>query len=193
MTYDELITDICSQVGDPDKDTYESRAKDLLQSAISSLVAQKQYTLSELPGFVKKKSNLALSTTAVDISAYNIIEIINIVPKYDVTYATNPWYIKLIQLNDNNLGGIYSNIEQRPTKEDVLVVRYGDYLQAIINVTASNFSAPTDVYMFYLEDPDILSSYTGGDSVLDDFRMSFIQRAKLLAIQMLKAEDEINN
>jgi len=189
-----IITDICSQLGDPNEDTYGTRAKDHLQAAISQLIADKQYKLSDLPGYVQQKS-ISLSTTKLDISGENVIEIISIVPKYDITYATSPWFIKVIELNNPQLGGIYANLEQQPTDEDVLVIRHGDYLEAIINETASNFTSPQTVYMFYIEDPDITGWVYSGSitDALDYFRMSFIQRAKLLAIQTLKTEDELTN
>uniref|UniRef100_A0A6H1ZHU0 Uncharacterized protein n=1 Tax=viral metagenome TaxID=1070528 RepID=A0A6H1ZHU0_9ZZZZ len=198
ITYDQLITDICSQLGDPDKgtfddaDQYKSRAKTHLQAAISQLVGSKQYTLSEISYYVKQFT-LPLSTTAYSVANKKIADIISIIPKYDVTYATNPWFIKLFKLDDPQLGGIYSNKEQQPTDEDVFVIWYGDSIQAIINVTSSNFTAPTNVYMFYVEDPDILSGYSGSASPLTYFKMSFIQRAKLLAIQTIKQEDELSN
>jgi len=198
ITFDQLITDICANVGDAgkdtfdDSDTYKSRAKTHLQAAISQLIGSKQYTLSEISHYVKKYT-LALSTTAVDVASRKIADIISIIPKYDVTYATSPWFIKIFKLDDPQLGGIYANEEQQPTDEDVFVIWYGNTIQAIINVTSSNFTAPTDVYMFYVEDPDILSEYSGSASPLTYFKMSFIQRAKLIAIQTIKQEDELSN
>ncbi len=190
MTYDELITDICSQLGDPNKDTYESRAKDHLQAAISQLIKDKNYKLEELPGFVKQQA-INFNPNPCDISSYNPIEIIDVLPKYDITYATTPYFMKFKKLNQ--LGGIHGNVEEQPTKEDVLIIHYGNNLEAIINQTASDFVLATDVYMFYIEDPDILTGWVGGNTITDDFRMSFIQRAKLIAIQNLKVEDEISN
>ena len=194
MDIDDVITDICSQVGDAGENTYATRAKYHLQQAVSELIRTKQYTLNEISPYVKK-GTVALTVTGTDISNLKAIEILNLVPVFDAGYATDPWFIKFKDLNNIDLGGIYANKEQQPTNEDVWVIHYADKLEAIINTTASNFTSPTNVTIFYIEDIDVINLVDshGSDDVETYFRISFIQRAKLIAIQTIKQEDELSN
>jgi len=193
LLYSAVITDICSQVGDAGEDTYATRAKDHLQAAISQLIKDGNYTEDELPGFVLRTTGIKFNvTTHIYTITENPIKIISVVPKYDAAYATTaPYFLKFKDLSE--LGGIHGNKEEQPTDEDVLVIHYGNKLEAIVNVTSSNFvCGTTEVYMFYLADPDITETDTSTD-LLTLFRISFIQRAKLIAIQTIKQEDELSN
>jgi len=192
LLYSAVITDICSQVGDAGEDTYATRAKDHLQAAISQLIKDGNYTEDELPGFVARAEvDFAVAVPYVDTITVAPIKIISITPKYSVAYATDPYFVKYKELTE--LGGIHANEEEQPTNEDVFVIKYGNTLEAIINVDASNFTPGTDkLWMFYLADPDITATATSTD-LLTLFRISFIQRAKLIAIQTIKQEDELSN
>lgn len=80
MTYLEVLTDICSQVADPQLDTYKERAKDHFLRALATMVKNGDYTENDLKGYVKLKDDLVFSTNPYNASALNIADLMSIMP-----------------------------------------------------------------------------------------------------------------
>lgn len=184
MTLSNIIKNICSQLGDPNADTYAARAKDHLERAIFTLIDKKEYTEDDISGYMKLKTDLQFTGGEADISALDILRIHNIFP--------NPTVQKelIITLkNISEIGKIASNTNLQPSTEDLFIYRVGETLYHIKS-DDSNFSTGDTLYMAYIEDIDT-SVWTDATSLSADFSNLFINKSIALAVQTLKEEEKL--
>ncbi len=84
MTYLDILTDICSQVADPELDTFKDRAKDHFDRALTSMIVSGEYVDADIKGYVKLKTDLSFSTNPYDASALKILKIAEVMPNPQV-------------------------------------------------------------------------------------------------------------
>ena len=86
-TYEDVYTEMLVRVNDPEKDTYEDRAKELVYEGIVSLAVSGKFEADQIPSLVTTKlfqgssltnSRLKVSGVNNDFYNFNIIKIIGI-------------------------------------------------------------------------------------------------------------------
>ena len=185
MLRSAILTDICSQLGDENKDTYEDRAISHFERAIFEFIEKKEYRPEDLQGYMKLKTDLGFTAGSVDIASLNILHIENIYPDPAVSKEV----IVTIK-NISELSKIAANDDLKPSDEDVFIYRVGTTLYCLV-ATSSNFTQTTDsLHIVYLEDIDT-SGWTDTTDLADDFSRLFINKCIGRAVQTLKIEDDL--
>tara|TARA_Y100000310_G_C20625356_1_gene785552 strand:- start:598 stop:1251 length:654 start_codon:yes stop_codon:yes gene_type:complete len=70
MTYNEVVSEICTRVNDPDKDTYEDRAKELFFDGISTILRGGEYIIDDCPYLYRVK---VIDTASNDVYAQDAL------------------------------------------------------------------------------------------------------------------------
>ncbi|NHZ85645.1 MAG: hypothetical protein GWP19_07170 [Planctomycetia bacterium] len=158
MTYLEILTDICSQVADPDLDTYKERAKDHFLRAISGKVnewakAEKWVEIEQsIPGFIKTKTDVDFSD-AGDTEDLNSLKIFTI-----LSYFLPPGTDKKVIITEKDPAELnrMSSIETlQPTDNDLFIYRIGNNLYGLVGSGTPVFTLGADtLIMEYVEDID---------------------------------------
>lgn len=150
MTYLAILTDICSQVADPDLDTYKERAKDHFLRAIAGIITSGEFTDNDIKGYVKLKTNVSFSSNPYDASALNILKVMEIMPD---PQTPNDFSSYLKDFSELNL--VSQIAELQPDLTEVFVYQVGFEFYAVYKAAGSNFTPATDTfYMKYVEDID---------------------------------------
>ena len=149
MTYLQILTDICSRVGDVYLDRYKERAKDHFLRAIVYMIKAGEYTDNDIKGYVKLKTDLTFTTNPLDISALKILKVDGIMPP---PQTPNDFSVYYKEFNDLTL--VSQVVELQPLITEVFVYPVGINLYAVFHAT-SNFTAGSDaLYLKYVEDID---------------------------------------
>ena len=156
MTYLEVLTDICSQVADPELDTYKERAKDHFMRSISNKInewaeAEKWKEIEQsIPGFVKVKANVDFSDAGdtEDLNGLKIFTILN----YFLPPGTDKKVI-ITQKDPSELNKMSSIETLQPTDNDLFVYRIGNNLYGLVGSGTPVFTLGSDtLIMEYVED-----------------------------------------
>jgi len=150
MTLLQILTDICSRVGDVYLDRYKARAQDHFLRALVSMIKEGNYTDNDIKGYVKLKTDLTFTTNPLDISALKLLKIDGIMPNPQVP---NNFTVYFKDFNDFTL---MSQVEElQPLATEVFIYQVGINLYAVYKATGSNFVPATKpLYMKYIEDID---------------------------------------
>ena len=131
MTYLEVLTDICSQVADPELDAYKDRAKDHFLRALAGMVTAGEFTDIDLKGYIKLKENLVFSTNPYDASALSLFKIMSIMPN---PLIPNDFSVILKEFEELGLMSQISTLQPQAT--EIFVYQVG------INIYALYRTAP---------------------------------------------------
>lgn len=188
-SHSSTITDITSQLGDPDKVQYEERAKDHFINAISELIRADSFTEEDLHGFVKLSTAVTFASGSEDISSLKALKILEMFMKPGLT--GNPTNVTITMKSDEEMRKINSVSIMQPMKDDLFIHKVGNTLYAYVAATSPNFTTGTDkVYMKYIEYPT--RSVIDDKSELNDyFSRTFISAAVKIAVDTLRIEDEV--
>lgn len=191
MLYSDVLTDICSQLGDPDKVEYEERAKDHFARAISQLAMSGEFNEGDLHGYEKLSTSTDFSSQPVDISGLNALFIKNITSPLDsLMTSTDRYEVRFISIEEAQ--SVVSNPDAQPEDEEVYVYRIGDDLR-YVQSSGSNWNPSTmSLWIFYVEDFDN-SGWVDATDLETYFRASFIRKCITIAVQTIKQEDSLNN
>ena len=158
MTYLEVLTDICSQVADPDLDTYKDRAKDHFLRAISGKVnewaeAKKWVEIEQsIPGFVKVKTDVDFSDSG-DTENLNSLKVF-IILNYFLPPGTDKKVI-ITERDPSELNKMSSIETLQPTDNDLFIYRIGNNLYGLVGSGTPVFTLGADtLIMEYVEDID---------------------------------------
>ena len=149
MTYLEVLTDICSQVADPELDTYKERAKDHFLRAIAMLINEGKYTERDIAGFVKTKATMSFAGGAEDINALKVFKILGFYmpPGVDediiITYQETPLLNKISALET-----------LQPSIYDLFIYPEGNNLKAYVSAAPQFVLGTDNCTMKYIEDID---------------------------------------
>lgn len=187
MLYGDVLTDICAQLGDPDKVEYEERAKDHFARAISQLAIAGEFNEGDLHGYEKLSTTTDFSSQPVDISGLKALYIKNITPPLDTLMtADNRYSVEFITIDDAR--SIISNPDMQPADEEVYIYRIGDNLRYIQSSTSHWNTTTMSLWIFYVEDFDN-SGWVDATDLEIYFRASFIRKCIAIAVQTIKQED----
>ncbi|MDD5062966.1 MAG: hypothetical protein PHC43_00900 [Candidatus Marinimicrobia bacterium] len=187
-TYLTAITNICSQVGDPNLDTYKARAQAHFIRAIHTLINQDNFNQEDIPYYFKLKTDLSFASNPYDSKALKILRIINIFPPAG---TAKDLIITIKTIED--LSKIAGSADLQPSDSDLFIYKIGTSLYALYNTSSSNFTPASDtLYMVYIEDIDN-SAWIDATDFQDTsgnylFSFRFVNRAIDLAVQTLLAE-----
>ena len=188
MLYSTVITEICSQLGDPDKDTYEDRAKLHFGRAVSYFINAGEYGNNDLPAYRKLKTDVSFTGTPLsyDLSSLGTIvriENIFIDPSDDGLYG-----ITVTMVDSEQVAQISAESILRPTASDVWIYKVGTTLY-LVQSSPSDFNASTDtLFLIYIIDPQI-DTWADNTVVTDKFSMKFINKCIERAVVTLIDED----
>ncbi|NHZ84286.1 MAG: hypothetical protein GWP19_00205 [Planctomycetia bacterium] len=169
MTYLEVLTDICSQVADPDLDTYKDRAKDHFLRAISMLINENKYSERDIPGFIKTKTTMSFAGGLEDINSLKVFKILDLY----LPPGTDKKVIITFQ-ETSELNKISSIKTLQPTANDLFIYLEGNTLKAYTGSTPI-FTLGTDkLTMKYIEDIDD-NAWTDSTNLQDssNFQLSY--------------------
>lgn len=186
--YSSVLTDICTQLADPDKTTYEERAKDHFLRAISYFITAGEFNEGDIFGYEKVDKTQVFVENECDIKDLDVLYIKNITPPLTNLLVSGSRYN--IQLVDyEKAQNIISNPENHPSDEDVYVFRSGSKLYSIKSAT-SNFTGGTGTFwLFYVK--DVAGGWNDSDDLTDEMRESFIRKCITMSVKTLKEEDII--
>ncbi len=152
MTYLEVLTDICSRVADPELDTYKDRAKDHFLRAIALLINEEKFTVNDIQGFIKYKTDVDFSDAGdtEDLNGLGIFKILN----YFLPPGTDKKVI--ITIKDPSELNKMSSIETlQPTDNDLFIYQVGSNLYGLVGSGTPVFTLGVDILiMEYIEDID---------------------------------------
>lgn len=186
MLYSTVITQICTQLADPDGNTYSDRAKYHFERAIAQLLNEGAYTFDDLRGYHKVKTDLDFTTNPATLTE-RVLRIIDIFPD-PLTLLSSRYTVKIKPVEEMNL--VSSDEEHYPTDEEVYIYKIGGTsLYAVYNTSASNFKDTDTLYMYYIEEPNLVGYTTQEMATL--FSLNFIYKAIDLAVKNLKIEESI--
>lgn len=196
MTYLEVLTDICSQVADPDLDTYKQRSKDHFLRAISNRInewaeAEKWMAIEQsIPGFVKIKTNVDFSDAGdtEDLNGLKIFTILN--------YFLPPGTDKKVIITEKDPAELnkMSSIETlQPTDNDLFIYHIGNNLYGLTGSGTPVFTLGSDtLIMEYVED---ISDSSWNDSTdLQDatnYQLSYTFMRECIGIAAKTLLDEV--
>jgi len=187
MTFDEITTEICSRVNDPDQDTYGDRAEQLIHEAISALAKSGEYTKDDIPGLILAKTintaelnlpyQIRIYGTTNDLNNNNVLKILGITDNPDRIGSPA---LKFIPISLEEYGRISSDSELDPLLDEVFYYEHGDYLRFFpIDRTPGNL-----IYVHYIKSPnDDLSGQMNGD-----YSKYFQYQIINFAVEKLRAE-----
>lgn len=190
MLYSDVITDICSQLGDPDKDQYESRAKAHFGRAISEFISAGQYSEEDLPYYILLKTNLSFINNPYDTSELNLLRPIKIFPD---PAAVAPLGITATIVDLDRVALMDQNADLRPQVSDVFIYQVGTKLYCLTAASGALFnSAANTLFMKYLKDVDISGWADSLDLQGATYYLSFgfTRRCIARAVETLKIEDQ---
>ena len=126
MNYLEVLTDICSQVADPDLDTYKERAKDHFLRALAEMITNDQFTNNDIKGYIKLKTDLVFTVNPYDASSLDILKIIDVIcdPQLPNQYSA---YFK--QFTDLKMVSQITALQ--PTRSEVIIYQVGANIYAL--------------------------------------------------------------
>lgn len=188
MLYSTIITEICSQLGDPDKDTYEDRAKLHFGRAVSYFIDAGEYGDNDLPAYRKLETGVQFTNTplAYDLSSLGTIarvENIFIDPSDDTLYG-----ITVQMVDSEQVARISAESILRPTASDIWIYKVGTTLY-LVQAPVSDFDASTDtLFLIYILDPQI-DTWVDNTVVTDKLSMKFINKCIERAVVTLIDED----
>ena len=116
MYYRDVLLDIIKQLGDPDADRLLARSKDHLNRAIFDIIRSENFNKDDVPGYVKRVTDLSLASVPLNLSQYKILKPLDIFPDPE-TPLTSPIITKLKTLDE--IRNCASKKELQPTEEDV--------------------------------------------------------------------------
>lgn len=186
--YSSVLTDICTQLADPDKTTYEERAKDHFLRAISYFITAGEFNEGDIFGYEKVDKTQAFVANECDIEALDVLYIKDITPPLTTLLAANARYsINLVDYKTAQ--EIVINPESHPSDEDVYVFRSGSVLYSIKS-DSSNFTGLAGTFwLFYVK--DVAGGWNDSDDLTEEMRESFIRKCITMAVKTLKEEDII--
>jgi len=150
MTYLEILTDICSRVGDVYLDRYKDRAKDHFHRALVKMIEAGEYTELDIKGYVKLKTDLVFSTNPFDASGLSMLKMHEIMPN---PLVPNDFSAYIKSFAEMTL--VSQLVELQPNANEVFVYTVGFNIYCVYNTSASNFTVGSDTfYMKYIEDID---------------------------------------
>ena len=196
MTYLEVLTDICSQVADPELDTYKERAKDHFLRAISNKVnewaeAEKWMEIEQsIPGFVKVKTDVDFSDSG-DTENLNGLKIFTI-----LNYFLPPGTGKKVIITEKDPAELnkMSSIETlQPTDNDLFIYHIGNALYGLVGSGTPVFSLGSDtLIMEYVEDIDDANWTDSTDlQAAADYQLSFTFMREAIAMAAKTLLDEV--
>jgi hypothetical protein len=184
--YSSVLTDICSQLGDPDMNEYEERAKDHFLRAVSQFVSTGEFNEGDVYGYETVDKTLEFTADECDISSISPLFIKAITPPLTTLLTdTTRYTINLISFDDAQL--IIGNTLRQPSDDEVYIFRMGNTLYSIKS-SGSNFAGTAGTFwVFYVQ--DIAGGYADAYDLTDKMRESFIRKCVEMAVQTLKQED----
>ena len=137
-TYLEALTDIGSQVNDPDLETYKERAKAHFIRAINTLIESGKYSENDYQGYIKLITDLDLSST-YDATTLDVTRVEGIYPSPGGSEVFN-----VVRKETSDVAKISRNPEMSPGYEDVFWWRIGSNIYAqVASVSAIDLSSVT--------------------------------------------------
>lgn len=165
MYYYDVLVDICSQLGDPAMDQYQSRAESHFVRAISHFIEQNAFTPEDLPYYIKLKTNLSFSTNPYDSTSLKILKILDIYPDPAVDKD-----ITVTLIGQDRLRLMAQNDNMKPQVSDVFVYKVGVNIYCLVASASPEFDTAADtLHMQYVEDIDH-SSWSAVDGGGTDFQ-----------------------
>ena len=128
MTLLEILTDICSRVGDVYLERYKTRAKDHFARAVSNFMNGKEITQEEIPGYYLLKDDLEFSSLSANIQSLQAFKVKSLHLPPTIT-DINISITILEEEEVRNMAGIEAN---QPTVNDLFVYRVGNVLYAVV-------------------------------------------------------------
>ncbi len=197
MNYLEVLTDICSQVADPELDTYKERAKDHFLRAISNKInewaeAEKWMEIEQsIPGFVKVKTDVDFSDSG-DTEDLNGLKIFTI-----LSYFLPPGTDKKVIITEKDPSELnkMSSIETlQPTDNDLFIYHIGNALYGLVGSGTPVFTLGSDTLMMeYVEDIDDADWTDATDlQAAADFQLSYTFMRECIGIAAKTLRDEVN-
>lgn len=196
MTYADIITEICTQLGDPNKDTYESRAQAKFTEVLNREIQAGSFTDEDVKGYIVLKSDVDFGgggNTYEDISSLNIASIRKIFcdPRDDTLkgYGLN---IVLLTLDEFAMQGSEGD-EYIVTQDEIHVVKIGDKLYIHVDTNCAFTPGTDSLMMVYVKYPDPAGDgWIDGTVLSDSFSLSFIYKIISLSVKELLTEDELS-
>ena len=186
MLYSTVITQICTQMGDPDGKSFDARAKYHFERAVAQILNEGAYTLDDLRGYHKVKTDLDFTSNPATLTE-RVLKIIDILPD-PLSLLSSRYTVKIKPIEELNL--VSSDEEHYPTNEEVYIYKIGGTsLYAVYNTSDSNFKDTDTLYMYYIEEPNLVGYTTQEMATL--FSLNFIYKAIDLAVKNLKIEESI--
>lgn len=184
MTLLEILTDICSRVGDVYLDRYKERAKDHFQRAVSGFLPEASH--DDIPGYYLLKDDLDFSTIPADIKALQVFTVKSIHFPPGTIIESTVDYVSLDEIK--NMGGIAA---LQPTENDVFIYRVGNFLYPIVHASPVVVLATQAFHMWYIKDFSLSGIVDGYDfSSASNYALSssFVRKSIGVATETLLAE-----
>ena len=184
MTLLEVLTDICSRVGDVYLDRYKERAKDHFQRAVSGFL--KEASHDDIPGYYLLKNDLVFSTIPADMKALQLFTVKSIHLPPGTPIAATVDYISLDEVK--NMGGVAA---LQPTENDVFIYRVGNLLYPVVHSSPVVVLGSQAFHMWYITDFSLEGLVDGYDfSSASNYVLSksFVRKAIGVATETLLNE-----
>lgn len=199
MRYDEVITDIARQAGDPTGDRLSERSKDHFDRAVSELILAGEYTESDLPGFFKLNKAIDFGDTGnvEDISALNVLRIDDVFLNPGLAGTSDLYGQSVMLVSTRSVKNLARNTNLAPADTEFFVWRVGDTLHPVVssgNAATIPLPAGDELYMTYVEYPDSSAwddTQGTGTELTGLFSDPFIHRAVGRAASTLLEEDTL--
>jgi len=200
MTFSEVVTEICSRVSDPEKDTYGDRATSLFYAGISALVSGGEWTVEDIPYLYRTKTILSKSKNENDelqISGdtnelddgLNILKIVDIVGGKTVEKEFQP-EIKYRRITHSDFNQLSVDNEYGPHSDErfYLIDLKGTDTQIVKFILSADDNMASARYkVSYIVAP-LESDFTDDTQLSERFSDSFIWKVIDFAEAKIKKE-----
>lgn len=150
MKYIRVLQKIGSIAGDPTLKKLKDSAKIAFLGAIATLIKEDNYSVDDIPGFIKYKSDVDFSDSGdtEDLNGLGVLKILN----YFLPPGTDKKVI--ITVKETSELNKMSSIETlQPTDNDLFIYKVGNALYGVVGSGTPVFSLGSDtLIMEYIED-----------------------------------------
>ena len=150
MKYIRALQEIGGLAGDPNLQKLKDRAKVAFLGAIATLIKEDNYSIDDIPGFIKYKNDVDFSDAGdtEDLNGLGIFKILN----YFLPPGTDKKVI--ITIKETSELNKMSSIETlQPTDNDLFIYKVGNTLYGVVGSGTPVFTLGSDtIILEYIED-----------------------------------------
>jgi len=198
LTYNEAVTEACSRVNDPDKDTYGDRAGELFYEGVVTLVKSGKAGPDEVPGlfqsmlvdvsgFLSGNTMMRIVEDAAgntDLNNESCLQLISIMDdyefeEYEETFGTitEHKYIPITLTEYRQM----VDPEMRPFEDEIYYFRAGDFVRFYPDDTMSNQKLRVN----FIKHP---KEYGDDDDLTGSFSLDFVYQIINYIVAQLRME-----